>query len=524
MVETIYDKLKYNTGSCACWPFDLPEPYIIRGEYMDTVGYSRREFLFRAGCGSAVAFLSSTMLSQVLNAADNARPPNFIVILIDDMGYGDIEPFGSKLNRTPNLTRMAKEGMKLTSFYAAPVCTPSRAQVMTGCYAKRVSLGAVLFPSGRTGLGKNEITVADLLKKRGYSTMCIGKWHLGDQPEFLPLNHGFDHWVGLPYSNDMGGDMKKGKRPPLPLLRDGKVAEAPVEQTKLTRLYTDEAVKFITANKDKPFFLYLPHTAVHVPLNPGPEFKGKSKNGEYCDWVEEVDWSTGQILETLRKLNIDKNTLVLFTSDNGPWLSMGKAGGVAVPLRGGKGSTWEGGMREPTLAWWPGKVPAGSTCDAMTSEIDILPTLVTLAGGEVPKDRIIDGLDIWPLLSGNRKDSPHEALFYINGGTIQAVRSGPWKLFVHPPKSNDKGEKAEEEGKDDAAGEARKPLLFNLDNDIGETTDLFDKNPEIVKKLTEYVNRMEEDIGGKGKPGPGVRPCGLVQNPKPILMGEQEYK
>ena len=273
--------------------------------------------------------------------------------------------------------------------------------------------------------------MAELLKQQGYATMCVGKWHLGDQPEFLPTRHGFDHYVGLPYSNDMGGSGKQGdRRPPVPLLRDQRVVEAPVQQDKLVELYTEEAVKFITANKDRPFFLYLPHTAVHVPIHPGKAFQGKSANGRYGDWVEEVDWSTGRVLDTLRKLKLDSRTLVLFTSDNGPWRSQGKDGGVAGPLRGGKASTWEGGVREPTIAWWPGRIPAGTACDAMMSEMDVLPTLVKLAGGEVPGDRVIDGKDIWPLLSGRSKQSPHEALFYFKGNRLEAVRSGPWKLAI----------------------------------------------------------------------------------------------
>ena len=367
--------------------------------------------------------------------------PNFVVILIDDMGYGDIGPFGSKLNRTPNLDRMAAGGMKLTSFYAAPVCTPSRAQMMTGCYAKRVSMPNVIGPVCPTGISAKEQTVAELLKARGYATMAIGKWHLGDQPEFLPTRHGFDRYLGLPYSNDMGGPVvrknaakrnaaKKNAAPPLPLVEDMKVIEAPANQDKLTKLYTDEAVKFITANKDRPFFLYLPHTAVHVPLHPGTDFKGKSHNGTYGDWVEEVDWSVGRVLDTLRELHLDTNTLVLFTSDNGPWLVQGKNAGVAGPLRGGKATTWEGGVREPTIAWWPGKIAAGAVCDAAMSEMDVLPTLVTLAGGQPPSDRVIDGKDIWPILSGKTRQSPHQALFYFHSNRLQAVRPvrGSWPL------------------------------------------------------------------------------------------------
>ena len=481
---------------------------------------NRRDFLRLAGWG-AVSTLAVGLSHRTLGAADESQrgsPANFVVILIDDMGYGDIGPFGSKLNRTPNLDRMAAEGMKLTSLYAAPVCTPSRAQMMTGCYAKRVSMPNVIFPACPTGLSTQEKTVAALLKARGYATMCIGKWHLGDQPEFLPTQHGFDHYLGLPYSNDMGGNARPAKagakpdtRPPLPLVQDGKVIEAPADQNKLTKLYTEEAVKFITANKDRRFFLYLPHTAMHVPLHPGEAFKGKSANGTYGDWVEEVDWSVGQVLDTLRKLTLDKNTMVLFTSDNGPWLGMGRNGGMAGPLRGGKFTCWEGGVREPSIAWWPGRIPAGSSCDAMMSEMDVLPTLVALAGGAVPADRVIDGRDIWPLLSGKSKESPHEALFHFNGNRLEAVRSGPWKMAIAP--------QGEGTGKDAklVAASLEAPRLYNLDSDISETTDVAAQHADVVKRLQGYVAKMDADLGVKGI-GPGVRPCGRVTNPKPLLM------
>jgi arylsulfatase A-like enzyme len=448
--------------------------------------------------------------------------PNFVVILIDDMGYGDIGPFNSKLNRTPNLDRMATEGMKLTSFYAAPVCTPSRAQMMTGCYAKRVSMPLVIFPSCPTGLSAKEHTVAGLLKQQGYATMAIGKWHLGDQTEFLPTRRGFDHYLGLPYSNDMGGqanapakktpkkkDGEAAPRPPLPLLRDQKVIEAPADQDTLTSRYTEEAVKFITANKDRPFFLYLPHTAVHVPLHPGAAFKGKSANGTYGDWVEEVDWSVGRVLDTLRELQLTERTMVLFTSDNGPWLTQGAKGGTAGPLHGGKGTTWEGGVREPTIAWWPGRIPARTVCDAAMSEMDVLPTLVKLAGGELPTDRRIDGKDIWPLLSGQSKTSPHDALFYFNGLKLEAVRSGPWKLAIAPQGT----------GLPTGAAEPVKhtgPRLYHLDTDIGELTDVAAQHPEVVARLQRFVRQMDADLGVTGK-GRGVRPPDRVANPQPLL-------
>jgi arylsulfatase A len=473
---------------------------------------------------SSTLAILGVVFSQPARAQAAAPPkPNFVVILIDDMGYGDIGPFNSKLNRTPNLDRMATEGMKLTSFYAAPVCTPSRAQMMTGCYAKRVSMPQVIFPACPTGLSAKEHTVAGLLQQQGYATMAIGKWHLGDQREFLPTRRGFDHYLRLPYSNDMGSQAnapakkaaKKKKdgvatsRPPLPLLRDQKVIEAPADQDTLTARYTDEAVKFITTNKDHPFFLYLPHTAVHVPLQPGAVFKGKSANGTYGDWVEEVDWSVGRVLNTLKELKLDRNTLVLFTSDNGPWLTQGANGGVAGPLHGGKGTTWEGGMREPTLAWWPGKIPAHSECDAPMSEIDVLPTLVQLAGGHVPADRKIDGKDIWPLLCGQTKTSPHEALFYFHGLKLEAVRSGPWKLAIAPQGT----------GLPNGAAEPVKhsgPRLYNLDTDIGELTDVAGQHPEVVAQLQKIVQQMDADLGVTGE-GPGVRPPDRVANPQPLL-------
>jgi len=456
--------------------------------------------------------LAAVLVPVALLQAAPEPKPNIVVILVDDMGYGDIGAFGSKVNRTPNLDRMANEGMKLTSFYAAPVCTASRAQLLTGCYAKRVSLPGVLPPLSPIGLSAKEHTIASLLKAQGYATMCIGKWHVGDQPEFLPTNRGFDHYFGLPYSNDMGGDNKpnaKGKiRPPLPLIRDAKVIEAPVDQDSLTARYTEEAVEFITTNKDRPFFLYFPHTAVHVPLHPGANFKGKSANGTYGDWVEEVDWSVGRVLETLRSLKLSDHTVVLFTSDNGPWLSCGKNGGSAGPLTGGKFTTWEGGMREPMIAWWPGKIAAGTACDAVMSEMDLLPTCVKLAGGIVPSDRKLDGLDIWPLLAGQTKESPREALFYFNGNKLEAVRSGSWKLAIAPQDKHEKGE-----GK---AVSQTGPRLYNLDADICEKTDVAAQHPEIVARLEKLIEPMKSDLGLDGT-GPGVRPTDRVANPVPLL-------
>jgi arylsulfatase A len=468
----------------------------------------------------ALAVATLLLLSPLLRAADAPVKPNFVLILMDDMGYGDIGPFNPKTkNRTPNLDRMAKEGMKLTSFYAAPVCTPSRAQVLTGCYAKRVSLPAVIFPAAPIGLSAEEANIAGLLKKQGYATMAIGKWHVGDQPEFLPTRRGFDHYLGLPYSNDMGGewdgapDVPQGQRkPPLPLVRDEKVIETlrPADQDRLTERYTDEAVKFIRAHKDEPFFLYLPHTAVHVPLHPGKDFRGKSVNGTYGDWVEEADASTGRILDTVRELKLDEKTLVVFTSDNGPWLTQGKNGGEAGPLRGGKGGTYEGGVREPTIVWWPGHIAAGSSSDAVAGNIDLLPTFVKLAGGAVPADRKIDGADLAPLLLGKTKESPREAHYYFNGNRLEAVRSGPWKLAIAQQSENIGKPKEPEK-------EPFVPKLYNLDTDIGEKTDVAAEHPDVVKRLQEFVTKMDADLGA-AKQGPGVRPPGRVEKPQPLLL------
>lgn len=448
-------------------------------------------------------------------------PPNFIFINIDDLGYADIGPFGSVLNRTPNLDRMAREGRKLTCFYAAPVCSPSRASLMTGCYPKRVlPIPLVLWPSAAVGLNPEEHTVAELLKKAGYATACIGKWHLGDQPEFLPTRQGFDCFFGIPYSNDMGlaedganssfGELirprkeinylpgegpevglKGNPQPPMPLLENEKVIEhvRAEEQTTLTKRYTEKATQFIRAHKDKPFFLYLPHTAVHFPFYPGDAFQGKSHNGNYGDWVEEVDWSVGQILNTVRELGLDRNTLVVFTSDNG-----GGAGvAVNTPLRGSKNSTWEGGMRVPTIAWWPNKIPAGTATDEIAGMFDILPTFVKLGGGTLPANRKLDGCDIWPVLSGKADaKSPHEIFYYYRGLKLEAIRTGPWKLHL-------------------ACGE-----LYNLDADIGEVRNVATANLDVVKRLQTLADSMKDDLGLDGI-GPACRALGRVTNPQPLI-------
>ena len=478
-----------------------------------------------------------------------ATRPNFIVINIDDLGYADIGPFGSTLNRTPNLDRMATEGMKLRCHYAAPVCSPSRSALMTGCYPKRVlPIPGVLFPASAVGLNPAETTVAEVLHDAGYATLCVGKWHLGDQPEFLPMSQGFDHYFGLPYSNDMGtaaegsksnlGDplpqlktapgtapgaasetgLGGNQQPPLPLLRDGKVIErvGPDGQQSLVQRYTDEALKFLRSSKDKPFFLYLPHTAVHFPLYPGRAFRDKSKNGLYGDWVEEVDWSVGQVLDSLRELGLDKTTLVLFTSDNG-----GTPRAVNAPLRGFKTTTWEGGMRVPTIAWWPGKVPAATSTDAVTSMMDVLPTFAMLGGGKLPERRI-DGGDIWPILAGQADaKSPHQDLFYFYRGLqLEAVRSGDWKLHLAGAGQGDtKGDKGAKKGGNKPPQQAVEPQLYNLKTDIGESKNVAHEHAEIVARLQALAEQTKTDLGMNGI-GPGCRALGRVEHPQPLMRAD----
>ena len=442
--------------------------------------------------------------------ARGAQKPNFIVVFIDDLGYADIGPFGAAKHRTPVLDRMAAEGMRLVDFYSTcSVCTPSRSSLMTGCYPRRVNMHVdeknlcVLFPAARKGLHPDEITIADLLKTRGYATACIGKWHLGDHPDFLPTRQGFDSYYGIPYSNDMNR-----KNVPLPLVRNETVIEAPVKQGTLTARYTEEAIKFIKANKAKPFFLYMPHTAVHVPLFPGADFKGKSRNGAYGDWVEEVDWSMGELFKTLKAEGVDDSTLVLFTSDNGS-----QRNGSNDPLRGRKGRTDEGGMRVPCVVRWPGVIPAGSTSAEIASTFDLLPTFAKLAGTAPPADRIIDGRDIWSILSGQPgAKSPHEAFFYYQMDQLQAVRSGKWKLFV--PMESKKRNWGKPEGKTELK-------LFDLAADIHEDNNVAPANPEVVQRLLALAENARKDLGDVNRPGKGQRPAGRVDEPSPRLLQVQ---
>ncbi len=427
--------------------------------------------------------------------------PNIIIIFTDDQGYADVGVYGAKGFQTPHLDRMADEGMRFTDFYvAASVCTPSRAALMTGCYPQRIGLPRVVNNRSTIGLHPEEQTIAEVLKSRGYATACYGKWHLGHHPQFLPLQHGFDDYFGLPYSNDMWPHHPVvGHRfPPLPLIEGEQVIEKNPDQSQLTRRYTERAVQFIKRNKDQPFFLYLPHTMPHVPLFASEKFKEKSQKGIYGDVMMEIDWSVGQILKTLKQLEIDEKTLVLFTSDNGPSLTFGEHGGSALPLREGKGTSFEGGQRVPFLVRWPGVVPAGSVCNEMATTMDILPTVAKLTRADLPK-RPIDGKDIWPLMTAKpNARTPHEAIYFYRVWALEAVRSGKWKLhFPHPYRD------VIEPGKKGRYGKVERNeiglALYDLENDIGEARNVADQYPEVVRRLQQYADRIRQDIGDSNR-------------------------
>ena len=436
---------------------------------------------------------AACVLATCAPPARAADPPNFVIIFCDDLGYGDLGCFGHPTIRTPNLDRMAAEGMKLTSFYsAAEVCTPSRAALLTGRLPIRNGMCSdtrrVLFPDSAGGLPDGEVTLAESLKARGYATACVGKWHLGHLQQYLPTKQGFDSYFGVPYSNDMDrvpDRSPKGREAFLdpkveywnvPLLRGEKEVERPADQTTLTKRYTEEAVKFIRASKDKPFFLYLPHTMAHVPLFASEAFRGKSPRGRYGDAVEELDWSVGELLKTLREEKLERQTLVVFTSDNGPWLTFGEQGGSAGLLRDGKGSTWEGGMRVPCLAWWPGTVPAGGVTQELASTMDLFTTALKLAGAKVPDDRVLDGLDLTPLLTGKGK-SPRDTMFYYRGTKLYAVRRGPFKAHFITRSAYGQDKPVEHDP----------PLLYHLGRDPSEQFDVAKAHPEVIADLRRAV-------------------------------------
>ena len=467
--------------------------------------------------GILIAALACGGLVPKADAAGRTGKPNIVIVFTDDQGYGDLGVFGAKGFQTPHLDRMAREGAKFTNFYSAQaVCSASRAALMTGCYPNRIGILGALGPKSRHGISDKEVTIAEMLKPLGYATAIFGKWHLGHHPQFLPTRHGFDEYFGLPYSNDMWPfHPTAGKRfPDLPLIEGEKIVNAkvtPKDQTQLTTWYTERAVKFIETNKDKPFFLYVPHSMPHVPLYVSSKFKGKSKQGLYGDVIMEIDWSVGQILKTLKKHKLDDNTLVIYTSDNGPWLSYGTHAGTAGPLREGKGTTWDGGQREPTVMRWPGKIPAGKVCHELAATIDVFPTIAAITGAKLPKHKI-DGLDISRLLFGKADEkTPHDAYYFYWGRHLQAVRSGKWKLhFPHAYRSLN-GRKGGSGGKPVRYEQLKTGLaLYDLKADVGEKTNVAEKHPAIVKRLKSLAERARKDLGDRRRKGAGVREPGRL--------------
>jgi arylsulfatase A len=467
---------------------------------MEAQGVSRRDFV-RAGGLGALSLLGAGSLSGARGASAR-RPPNIIVIFCDDLGYGDLSIFGHPTIRTPHLDRMAQEGQKWTSFYAAAsLCTPSRAALLTGRLPIRNGMCSdvrgVLFPDSAGGLPQSEITIARALKGRGYATACIGKWHLGHLPPHLPTSHGFDSYFGIPYSNDMDRVPQEEAWDPdspifrhprsasfnVPLMRNEKIVERPADQTTITRRYTEEATRFIRANRDRPFFLYLAHSMPHVPLFASKDFQGRSVRGLYGDVVEEIDSGVGQILATLQEERVAENTLVVFTSDNGPWLVFKDHGGSAGSLRDGKGTTFEGGMREPTVFWWPGRIAPGIVTD-LGSTLDLFTTACALAGAPPPRDRVLDGFDLSPALFGTG-ESPRHRMFFYRGTTLYAVRKSAFKAHFLTQRA--------------FRADARltrhdPPLLFNLDNDPGETHDVAARHPDVVADLRREAERHRATV------------------------------
>ena len=456
--------------------------------------------------------------------AAKKKSPNVVVIFMDDMAYADIGPFGAKAYPTPHLDRMAKEGRKFTDFYVTQaVCSASRAGLLTGCYNVRVGIFGALGPKSNNGLHANEVTLAELCKQKGYATAIYGKWHLGHQKQFLPIQHGFDDYFGLPYSNDMWPyhpgvlhlPMKERLKrwPHLPLIDKNEIINTQVsgkDQELLTTQYTERAVDFIEKNRDNPFFLYVPHSMVHVPLFVSDKFKGKSGAGLFGDVMMEVDWSVGQILETLRKHKLDKDTLVVFTSDNGPWLSYGDHAGSSGPLREGKGTMFDGGCRESTLMWWPGTIPAGSVCSTPAMTIDILPTVAELIGAKLP-DHKIDGKSIVNLVTGKNDKSPQEAYYFYYGQQLQAIRMGKWKLHFPHGYRTMAGRPGGTGGIPTKYSQAKIGLsLFNLEEDIGESTDVKAKHPKVVAKMQALGQAMRKELGDQGKKGSGQREAGRL--------------
>ncbi len=469
---------------------------------------TRRHFLESLALGSAAFAMPK------LTQGSTTGRPNILVIFCDDLGYGDLGVYGHPTIRTPNLDRMAMEGQKWTSFYAAAsVCTPSRAGIMTGRLPVRSGMASdrrrVLFPDSAGGLPQNEITIARAVKAVGYRTACIGKWHLGHLPQYLPTSHGFDYYFGIPYSNDMDRikslSVEEQMGPEIqdfnvPLMRNEEIIERPADQNTITRRYADEAVRFITANKGQPWFVYLAHSMVHIPLFASKEFRDKSPRGLFGDVVEEIDAGIGKILRALRETRQDKNTMVVFTSDNGPWLIFREHSGTAGLLRDGKGTTWEGGMREPAIFYWPGRIKPAIVTD-VGSTLDLFATIAHLAGAKVPSDRVMDSYDLAPTLF-NGQSSPRHEMFYYRGQQLFAVRQGAYKAhFVTMT----------EYQKDNHRREHQPPLLFNLDHDPGENYECGAKHPEVLEAIRKLVEQHNSKMV-KGEDRLATR----IQNAGPV--------
>jgi arylsulfatase A-like enzyme len=445
---------------------------------------------------------------------DGSRPPNVVLVFADDLGYADVGAFGARSIRTPSIDRLAREGVRFTDFYVAQaVCSASRAALLTGAYPNRVGILGALFPTATSGIADGETTLAELLKARGYATAIYGKWHLGHLPPFLPGRHGFDEYLGLPYSNDMWpSHPERMSFPPLPLYSGGSVLTLNPDQSQLTGEYGRRAAAFIEANRERPFFVYLAHTMPHVPIFASSRFRGRSRQGLYGDVVEEIDDSVGLVLRTLRRLGLERDTLVIFTSDNGPWLSYGDHAGSAGPLREGKGTAFEGGVRVPFVARWPGRIPAGSVVREPAMTIDVLPTIARLVGAPPPA-RPIDGLDLGPLLLGEPgARSPHEALLFYYGTELRAVRSGRFKLVL-PHRSQTLDGPAGSGGTPGKYRQQDVPLaLYDLVADVGETTDVAAAHPDVVARLQAEAERARDDLGDSltNRTGRGVREPGRV--------------
>jgi arylsulfatase A len=463
--------------------------------------------LSHLGCCLAAHLVASSATSA------DAAPPNVVLVFIDDMGYGDIGPFGNTQIRTPHLDRFAAEGRKFHCFYATPVCSMSRAALLTGCYNARVSVPGVLFPRSNLGLHPDETTLAEVFKSQGYTTICIGKWHLGHREPFLPTKQGFDSYFGIPYSNDMTIDAKHAKfaancvfregktaenarasedRNKVPLMRNDEVVEYPADQSTLTKRYTEEAVRFIREQRAKPFFVYLPHTMTHVPLAASDDFRDKSAAGLFGDAVEELDWSVGQIMQTLKELQLDEQTLVIFTADNGA------ASGSSGPFRGKKASNYEGGVREPCLMRWPGKIPAGTECNQMAGNIDVLPTLAKLIGAPIAADntlngRTLDGRDISSLLFDAQPGPVRDVHLYYGGEKVQGIRKGPWKLLLTSPNRTAGKKKKQPQA---SSG----PELYHLGNDPHETKNVVAEHLDVAADLRAEAERRGEEIAKNARP------------------------